>query len=54
VTPSLASASDVHATQRVLAALVAGAVAFASGSTLKTLVAGMGTLWLLQMLLPSS
>jgi branched-subunit amino acid transport protein len=54
VTPSLASASDVHATQRVLAALVAGAVAFASGSTLKTLVAGMGTLWLLQMLLPAS
>ncbi len=52
VAPSLSSAGDVHADQRVLAALVAGAVAFASGSTLKTLLAGMGTLWLLQMLLP--
>lgn len=52
VAPSLASPGDVHADQRVLAALVAGAVAFVSGSTLKTLIAGMGALWLLQMLLP--
>lgn len=52
VAPSLAPAGDAHTEQRVLAALVAGAVAFTSGSTLKTLVAGMGTLWLLQMLLP--
>jgi hypothetical protein len=27
-------------------------VAFTSGSTLKTLIVGMGTLWLLQILLP--
>jgi branched-subunit amino acid transport protein len=33
---------------RVAAALVAGAVAWATGSTLKTLGAGMAALWLLQ------
>jgi branched-subunit amino acid transport protein len=52
VAPSLQAVGPVDADLRVLAALVAGAVAFTSGSTLKTLVAGMGTLWLLQMLLP--
>ncbi len=36
------------ATPRVAAALVAAAVAFATRSTLKTLAAGMATLWLLQ------
>jgi len=52
VAPSLQPAEQVHADLRVLAALVAGAVAFTSSSTLKTLIAGMGTLWLLQLLLP--
>jgi branched-subunit amino acid transport protein len=33
---------------RIAAALVAGAVAWATGSTLKTLGAGMAALWLLQ------
>ena len=35
---------------RIVAALVAGAVAWFSHSTLKTIAAGMGTLWLLQAL----
>ena len=37
-------------TPKVLAALVAGAVAWFTHSTLKTLVAGMAALWLLQAL----
>jgi len=52
VSPSLPSAGQVDADVRVLAALAAGAVAFISGSTLKTLVVGMATLWLLQIVLP--
>jgi branched-subunit amino acid transport protein len=48
--PHVASLA-VHANPRVLAALVAGVVAWVTGSTLATLVAGMGALWLLQLAL---
>lgn len=39
------------AVPKIAAALVAGVVAFATHSTLKTLAAGMVTLWLLQLLI---
>jgi branched-subunit amino acid transport protein len=41
----------MHANPRVLAALIAGVVAWVTGSTLATLVAGMGALWVLQLAL---
>ena len=41
-------AATDFATPRVAAALIAAAVAFATRSTLKTLAAGMASLWLLQ------
>jgi len=37
---------------KVVAAIIAGAVAFFTHSTLKTLAAGMGALWILQAILP--
>jgi branched-subunit amino acid transport protein len=46
-----ATALAMHANPRVLAALIAGVVAWVTGSTLATLVAGMGALWVLQLAL---
>ena len=49
--PTSSQVSAFQANPRVLAALVAGVVAFITRSTLKTLIAGMLTLWLLQAML---
>ena len=45
------AAAGCVANPKVVAALVAGAVAFVTRSTLATLAAGMAALWLLQWLL---
>ena len=41
-------AADIADVPRILAAATAGAVAFVTRSTLRTIVAGMAALWLLQ------
>lgn len=48
LTPGAAAPVTLHANPRVLAAIVAGGVAWLTGSTLKTLLVGMAALWLLQ------
>ena len=55
VLPMIAVSSDGGSwpIAKVVAAVIAGAVAFFTHSTLKTLAAGMGALWILQAILPS-
>ena len=48
LTPGPAVPATLHINPRVLAAIVAGAVAWLTRSTLKTLLVGMAALWLLQ------
>jgi branched-subunit amino acid transport protein len=49
--PEAGAARGLHANPRVLAALAAGVVAYVTRSTLKTLLAGMAALWLLEFVL---
>jgi branched-subunit amino acid transport protein len=53
VLPMIVSAPSLHSivTPRVIAALIAGAIGFATRNTLATVAAGMGALWLLQAVL---
>jgi branched-subunit amino acid transport protein len=48
LTPGPAAPATLHMNPRVLAAVVAGGVAWLTRSTLKTLLVGMAALWLLQ------
>jgi branched-subunit amino acid transport protein len=50
VVPMIATVPGGTAVPKIVAALVAAAVAFRTHSTLKTLGAGMATLWALQAL----
>jgi branched-subunit amino acid transport protein len=49
--PNPAAPGVIHANPRVLAALLAGVVAYVTRSTLATLAAGMAALWVLQAVL---
>ena len=48
----IAPASALPVNPKVVAAIIAGVVAWATKSSLKTMVAGMGALWILQAVLP--